>query len=376
MNSKYLKIITLVILLVLAGSWFTFSLIKLIWVPPAPSIEPIDEIEPIVGSWQSEIVAQDLDIPWDLLWLDNEIYFTERSGRLRVVRSNGQVETIAVLDEVYHFGEGGLLGMASHPDFASNRQLYLYFTYQSPNGVFNRVSRFNLSKTGELNNEIIVIDNIPAGQIHNGGRIAFGPDGYLWILTGDAGQPTLAQSPNSLAGKILRLADDGVIPEDNPWSGLPTYSIGHRNPQGLVWTPTGDLLATEHGSSAYDEINKIEAGKNYGWPVVQNCNSQDPKFKNPIFCSGVETWAPSGITSLSQDQLVFAGLRSQSLWLADLKTDEVSVLIDGFGRLRAVIKVPDGSLYLITSNQDGRGQPTSDDDKIIKLTLTKEYENN
>jgi glucose/arabinose dehydrogenase len=211
-----------------------------------------------------------------------------------------------------------------------------------------------------------IIDGIPGTRFHNGGRIGFGPDGMLYITTGDAQIPDLAQDHSSLAGKILRLHDDGSIPADNPFADSPVYSYGLRNPQGLAWDEDGQLWATDHGPRGQDEINLIQAGKNYGWPVIQG-DQQAPGMERPVLHSGSDTWAPSGAAVLGES-LYFAGLRGRSLYRfnRDAQKPVLTSHLEGtFGRLRTVVAGPDGLLYLLTSNRDGRTIATAKDDLLV-----------
>jgi len=187
-------------------------------------------------------------------------------------------------------GEGGLLGIAVHPRFAENQLIYLYYTYERSGGLANKVVRFKFEGDSLVSGET-VIENIPGATIHDGGRIKFGPDGFLYITTGDASVPESAQDRSSLAGKILRLKDDGSIPPDNPFPDSPVYSYGHRNPQGLAWDADEKLWATEHGSAATDELNLIEPGRNYGWPTIRG-DETAPGMVSPVIQSGTTTWAP------------------------------------------------------------------------------------
>jgi glucose/arabinose dehydrogenase len=249
--------------------------------------------------------------------------------------------------------------------------------------VKNRVVRYTVQdRAGArgLTDPRVIIANIPGGSIHNGGRIAFGPDGKLYVTTGDASSPDSAQDLASLAGKILRLNADGTVPSDNPFPNSPVYSYGHRNPQGLAWQPgTNQLYATEHGSSAHDEVNRIMPGGNYGWPTAQGNTGQREGFIPPVLESGAnDTWAPSGATFVTgttfpqwQGSLLFAGLRSTTLWQLTIPASGTPrltpVLEDTYGRLRLVREGPDGAIYGLTSNQDGRGSPTGTDDRVIRL---------
>ena len=276
------------------------------------------------------------------------------------------------IEGVEHVGEGGLLGMALHPQFSENRWIYLYLTTNIGNGLKNRVERYRF-EGDRLSEKTIIIDNIPGAAYHDGGRIAFGPDGYLYITTGDAGSSNLAQDINLLAGKILRLKDDGSIPPDNPF-GNAVWSYGHRNSQGLAWDKEGNLWATEHGRSGIlsglDELNLIEKGENHGWPVIQGDEKKED-MKSPIVQSGAdETWAPAGI-AFWDGSLFFGGLRGESLYEATiLNGNKVALKArfrQEFGRIRAVILGADGYLYITTSNTDGRGDPNPNDDKIIRI---------
>ncbi len=232
--------------------------------------------------------------------------------------------------------------------------------------------RFREADKTLLDKEII-IDDIPVASIHNGGRIKFGPDGLLYITTGDASVPDLAQDRDSLAGKILRLKDDGTIPSDNPFPGSPVYSLGHRNPQGLAWDARGRLWVVEHGPSATDELNSIKPGANYGWPRIRG-DETAPGLESPVLHSGQETWAPSGLAYFG-GSLYFAGLRGQSLYQVVIEENERVTLrrqLSGnFGRLRDVAVGPDNLFYLLTSNRDDRGVPTANDDQIIRVNPEK-----
>jgi len=313
-----------------------------------------------------EIIADNLQIPWEIVFLpDGDLLVTERPGTLKIIGKEGRVYTI---DGVEHVGEGGLLGLVLHPQFQENHWIYLYFTTRNGESLTNRVERYRF-KENRLSEKKSIIDNIPGASYHDGGRITFGPDGYLYITTGDAGSSNLAQDINSLAGKILRLKDDGSIPPDNPF-GNAVYSYGHRNSQGLAWDDQGQLWATEHGRSGIDELNLIEKGKNYGWPIIQGDETR-VGMESPVAQSGSnETWAPAGL-AFWDNSLFFGGLRGEALYEAKIINDkQVDLIIhfrNEFGRIRAVILGPDGYLYITTSNTDGRGDPYPNDDKIIRI---------
>lgn len=324
---------------------------------------------PLVSS-----MAKRLEIPWALAFLpDRNIIFTERPGRVRLIDSKQglQEQPLLSIAEVAPAGEGGLLGLAVHPDFSKNRFIYLYYTYRAKGKLANKVVRYRINgKT--LGDPKIILDRIPGESIHDGGRIKFGPEGLLYITTGDAAQPELAQNKNSLAGKILRVTDEGEIPADNPFPDSPVYSFGHRNPQGLAWDDRERLWATEHGQNATDEVNLIEPGKNYGWSLIRG-EEKAPGMESPIIQSGQETWAPSG-AAFSKESLYFVGLRGQTLFELVTRGTGVTLrrhLERKLGRLRDVVAGPDGFLYILTNNRDGRGFPISDDDQIIRVNPRK-----
>lgn len=365
----------LTIIIAFAGLvWWNFYAHRVPTLPPAPPSPAPPSPTGSPSAPLTSAVAQHLEIPWSLAFLpDGSIIFTERPGRVRLMDAQKGLlaEPLLTINEVSAQGEGGLLGIALHPDFAHNQFVYVYYTYQSSGRLANRVVRFRLS-ANTLTDSRIVLDGIPAGSIHDGGRLKFGPDGLLYITTGNSGNANLAQDKSSLAGKILRVNDDGTIPSSNPFSGSPVYSFGHRNPEGLAWDAQGRLWEMEHGSTAYDELNLIEAGKNYGWPVVRG-DEKAEGMVNPVLHSGSDTWAPSGMAYLD-GSLYFAGLRGQSLFRAVIGDHSVTLsryLEGNFGRLREVVVGPDGLLYLLTSNRDGRGGPTAEDDQMIRINPSK-----
>lgn len=364
---SYLIILVFAVIIIVFAAliWWNFRAQSIAELPPAM---PPTEV-PLATS-----VAKNLEIPWALDFLpDGSLIFTERPGRVRLIDIQEGLlsEPLLTISEVAHKGEGGLLGIARHPAFVQNHFIYVYYTYQDGDKLANRLVRFRRQDKSLIDPKII-IDGIPGAGIHNGGRLKFGPDGFLYVTTGDASMADLAQDLNSLAGKILRLKDDGTIPTDNPFPGSPVYSLGHRNPQGLAWDAQGRLWATEHGSSATDELNLIKPGQNYGWPIIRG-DEQAEGRRSPVLHSGQETWAPSGMAFLN-GALFFAGLRGQSLYEATIQNQSVILarhLERNFGRLRDVVVGPDNFLYLLTSNRDGRGLPTADDDQIIRLNPEK-----
>lgn len=324
------------------------------------------------------VIAENLEIPWALVFLpDKSILFTERPGRVRLIDKEGQLRSspVAEIKDVRAIGEGGLLGIAIHPNFLINQFVYLYYTYSEVGDqTLNRVVRFKFD--GEtLIDRTVIVDAIPGAPNHNGGRIKFGPDNLLYITTGDAQNPSLAQDKNSLAGKILRVTDTGAPAPGNPFNNR-TFSYGHRNAQGIAWDKNSRLWATEHGRSGLlsglDELNLIEPGKNYGWQTIQG-DEQRAGMETPKLNSGSDTWAPAGAAFIDSS-LFFAGLRGQTLYEAVMIGEEISLkehFKTEFGRIRDVVVGPDNLLYITTSNRDGRGNPVPTDDKIIRVNPKK-----
>jgi glucose/arabinose dehydrogenase len=326
------------------------------------------------------VVAQHLDVPWGIAFLpDNRMLVTERTGKVVIISQNGEVNAnpaAAINVNTKPDGEGGLLGIALHPQFIQNHYVYLYYTYVT-NGdeLLNRVVRMTFAND-RLTNEQVILDSIPGSLYHDGGRIKFGPDGYLYITTGDAQNPSQAQDTDKLGGKILRITGVGKTAPGNPFHNA-VYSYGHRNPQGLAWDSAGKLWETEHGRSnptGFDEINLIEAGKNYGWPTIQGDETKQGMITPEKNSGPTTTWAPSGAVFIG-NSLFFGGLKGQSLYEAVIQNDQVvdfkAHLTGQFGRLRDVVLGPDGMLYITTSNRDGRGSPDNSDDRIIRVNPTK-----
>lgn len=316
-------------------------------------------------------VATNLETPWGIGFLpDGDLLVTERSGRVQQVGDNGATYAIAGVRET---SEGGLLGIALHPDFVQNNYVYLYSTTDIGGTLTNRIERYRLDGQ-TLRDRTEILTNIPASTNHDGGALAFGPDSKLYITTGDAGNENTAQDRQSLAGKILRLNPDGSVPDDNPFNSA-VWSYGHRNPQGIAWDQEDRLWSTEHGrsgiQSGYDELNRIEKGANYGWPIIQGDETREG-MKTPILHSGSnDTWAPGGL-AYAQGSLYFAGLRGQTLYQVKINSDDTISLsrhfTEQYGRLRAVA-AHDSELYFSTSNRDGRGSPANDDDHIYAIPL-------
>ena len=336
---------------------------------------------PDAGTLRVEPLATGLTAPWALAFApDGRTFVTERPGRLRMLTPDGALvpEPVAEIPGVAAEGEGGLLGLALDPAFATTRRLYLYHTYRDGGGLRNRVVRYT-EDGGRLGERTVILDGIPGAGTHNGGRLAFGPDGRLYATTGDGAQRALAQDRGSLAGKILRVGADGSVPADNPYRGSPVYSSGHRNVQGLAWHPqTRQLYATEHGASGNDELNLIEAGGNYGWPDVEGREHGAYRAPLAVYSPAI---APSGATWYTgtaipawRDSLLFATLRGAHLHRVTVDPGDPTRitaqerLFDGqYGRLRDVQQGPDGALYVLTSNRDGRGNPSREDDRLLRI---------
>lgn len=325
------------------------------------------------------VIAENLEIPWALAFLpDGGILFTERPGRVRLIAANSQLqqEPVMTFSDVNPTGEGGLLGITIHPDFTANKFVYFYYSYGlGKSDMKNRVVRYVFDGQ-KLNDRKVIVDGIPGNSNHDGGRIKFGSDGYLYITTGDSEQPSLAQDKNALAGKILRVTGDGDPAPGNPFGSV-IYSYGHRNPQGLAWDDKGRLWATEHGRSiplsGLDELNIIESGKNYGWPTIQGDQKKDGMVTPVINSGATTTWAPAG-AAYYNGSIFFGGLKGEGLYEAVITDGNVVLkkhFDKEFGRIRDVVLSPNNMLYITTSNRDGRGIPKANDDKIYRVNPAK-----
>jgi len=316
-----------------------------------------------------EVIAGDLNVPWSIEEHDNTFYLTERPGSI-VKIENGEVErqSVELKKELSTGSEDGLMGFVLAPDFRESNLAYAYYTYEDSAGQFNRVVTLRLEDDA-WREENLVLDRIPGNSWHDGGRLKIGPDEKLYITVGDAYDRSISQDPDSLAGKILRVNLDGSIPNDNPFPSSSVYSYGHRNPQGITWLPDGTLYASEHGNDRHDEVNRIEPGQNYGWPIIEGNNEQDGMV-SPLFTSGDETtWAPSGMDYYN-GKLYVATLRGTAVLEFDLKTGEYREVITGLGRIRDV-RIEDHYLYFISNNSDGRGVPQENDDKLYRISLSE-----
>ncbi|MFT9771905.1 PQQ-dependent sugar dehydrogenase [Brevibacterium casei] len=318
---------------------------------------------------EPETVVEGLAAPWSIAFAGDVALVSERdSGRILELTETvpAQAREVGTVPGVAASGEGGLLGLATAEDF-----LYAYFTAAED----NRIVRFPLD--GEpgsfaLGSPEVLLDGIPKAGNHNGGRIAFGPDGKLYATAGDAGDRESAQNREALSGKILRLDPDGSVPEDNPFPGSPVYSFGHRNPQGIAWDETGRMFSSEFGQNTWDELNIIEAGGNYGWPDVEGM--ADPG-EGSDFIDPVQQWStgeasPSGMT-ITEGTILIANLRGEVLRevpVSDLSQSRTRYEGE-YGRLRDVVTTPDGQLWMLTNNTDGRGSPAPGDDRILRIPL-------
>jgi glucose/arabinose dehydrogenase len=341
-----------------------------------------------------EIWLENLQIPWSLIFLpDGRALVSERPGNIRLIKDGKILEKPYAKIEVAHIGEGGLMGLALHPSFPKEPYIYAMHTYREGDKLLNRVIR--LKDNGDTGSfDKVIIEGIPGGKFHNGGRIAFGPDGMLYITAGETFHAELAQNLKSLGGKILRITPEGHIPDDNPFKGSPVYSYGHRNPQGICWQPgTNKLFESEHGPSgefghfAHDEINIITKGGNYGWPEVIGAIGLK-QYIDPIVV-WKKTTPPSGITFYKGSLLKHL---KGNLFVATLKSEAlIRIKVEGkdnrvtrierwfssdysegkYGRIRDVVEGPDGVLYFLTNNTDGRGSPRPADDRIYRIIPKK-----
>jgi glucose/arabinose dehydrogenase len=311
----------------------------------------------------AEVVAGDIDVPWGLAFLPDgaALVAARDSGRILRVAAGRAPEQVYRVPGVTARGEGGLLGLAVAPDFAESRYVYAYFTAETD----NRIVRFRLDGQPE-----VLLAGIAEAGNHNGGRIAFGPDGMLYAGTGDAGQSERSPDPASPNGKILRLTPEGRPAPGNPTPGSPVYSLGHRNVQGLAWDRAGRLFAAEFGQNRVDEINLIEPGRDYGWPEVEGTGGADRGFTDPLLTWTTAEASPSGI-AITGDTLYVAALRGRRLWTVPLEDGRLGTpraeMRDRYGRLRTVQVAPDGALWLTTSNTDGRGDPEGGDDRVLRF---------
>jgi glucose/arabinose dehydrogenase len=338
---------------------------------PSPSTHaqaPGGAVPPAAHIGQPSVLARNLAVPWAIALLpDGGALVTERdSARLLRVTPHGKVSTVGTIPGVDPYGEGGLLGVAVSPSFRRDRLVYVYFSTATD----NRIARFRYSN-GLIGPLDAVVTGIPRAAIHNGGRLAFGPDGMLWAATGEHGEPGLAQDRDSLGGKILRMTPDGSPAPGNPFGTL-VWTYGHRNVQGMAWDGAGRMYATEFGQDRFDEINRIEKGRNYGWPATEGA-AGGGRYTDPELTWPPDQASPSG-AAIAGGSLWVAALRGERLWQIPLgRTGAVGVPVAHFtgdyGRLREVVRAPDGSLWCTTSNRDGRGNSRPGDDKILVIPV-------
>jgi len=376
---KSLSVVTAIVLLS-AAAYFLY------WrgyYSPMPQSNPMATTTESVD-FQIEEVARSLRVPWSLVWTSpTRILVTERPGRIRVIE-NGTLRDTALhtFNEVSTGGEEGLMSLAVHPHYASNKYVYASYAYESERGMWVKVVRF-VDNGDSISNVVTIIDAIPAARFHAGCRLAFGPDGKLYITSGDATDREIAQDLKNLGGKILRVNDDGSIPSDNPFPKSPIWSYGHRNPQGLAWDSTGNLYETEHGPSGFDgpgggdEVNRIIKGGNYGWPLVSHGKTGEGLVDALLVFTPAEAPGSAMIYSGKvfpqfKDNLFFGALIGEGLMRVTLSDDigdmsHEKLFYTEYGRIRDVAEGPDGYIYFSTSNHDGRGSPVVTDDRVMRL---------
>ena len=317
----------------------------------APSPTPTPTAPPLpVGDFET-----DLDVPWGLARLPDGSVLVTLRDQARISRvSLGESSSLGQVPGVQPSGEGGLHGIAVDPQDPQ----VVFVHYRAAND--NRVARLRLTGN-RFTVERVIVDGMPAASIHNGGRLAFGPDGYLYIATGDGNRTANSQNPDSLGGKILRVDRDGNPAPGNPF-GTRVWTLGHRNVQGMAWDEQGTMYASEFGQNTWDELNKIEPGKNYGWPRVEGMGD-DPAYTNPLRVWSTDEASPSGLAHLN-GSLYMAALRGQGVWRIPLAGGEPEKLLTNLGRIRTVEPTGDGGLFVVTSNTF-RGSPRPGDDRII-----------
>ncbi len=341
-----------------------------------PSGQAADATPPAKGSVNVvRTVTEDLDSPWGLAPLpDGDLLVSSRDEATitRVDTETGRKTELGEVPGVSPAGEGGLMGLALSPDYASDHMIYAYFTSASDNRIVRMLYEEDKASGEQLGAPDTIFRGIPKGFIHNGGRIAFGPDRMLYAGTGESGEEGLSQDEDSLGGKILRLTPEGEPAPGNPFSNSPVYSYGHRNVQGLAWDSEQRLFAAEFGQDTWDELNAIKPGDNYGWPEAEG-TSDNAAYHNPIAQWATDDASPSGI-AYAEGSVWMAGLKGERLWRIPLKGTEASAdpqaFLEGeYGRLRTVVSAGSDKLWLVTSETDGRGSPSGGDDRILEVRV-------
>ncbi|WP_322788323.1 PQQ-dependent sugar dehydrogenase [Herbiconiux ginsengi] len=334
---------------------------------PTPTASPVEDLGPLVPSGDPVPITSNLPAPWSIARLaDGSLLVSERDTGVIVEIVGGAAVPVTTVPGVAAAGEGGLLGLAA-PEDASGSYLYAYFTSDTD----NRVVRMPLAGSAgahTLGAPSDVLTGLPKASNHNGGRIAFGPDGMLYVTAGDASNGSNAQTLDSLGGKILRVTPTGAVPADNPFPGSPVWTLGHRNPQGIAWAADGTMWAAEFGQDTWDEINRITPGSNYGWPVVEGL-AGDPAFVDPIVQWPTDDASPSGIAVVG-DTIFMAALGGERLWTIGFDGTAAEWYGGGqLGRVRDVVRGPGSTVYLLTNNTDGRGSPRPGDDVLYQVNL-------
>ncbi len=341
----------------------------------------------ISDDYKIEVFAENLTVPWSIAWTDNNrMLVNERTGKIRIIQ-NGKLQDAPLLEvkEVSVGSEEGLMGLAVDPNYAENKYIYISYAYGKGDNLSIKVVRYK-DNGNSVSDELILIDKLPGAKNHAGCRLRFGPDGKLYITTGDATDREIAQDLKNMGGKILRLNSDGSIPSDNPWQNSPVWSYGHRNPQGIDFYPgTSILWETEHGPSGFDgpgggdEVNVIVKGSNFGWPIVSHEGHKDGMIDPVLVYTPAEAPASgmfykSGVISQFKNNFFFGCLRGRGIIRVIVDEKDPTKVVSqskmsdvDYGRIREIAEGPDGAIYFSTSNKDGRGNPGQTDDRIMRI---------